>query len=113
MLRSAGFAIDEAVDAAAGFERIAARAPELILLDVRLRDMSGSEMLRRLRIDPRTLMIPVVHVSATCVESSDIDASLDGAADGYLTLPVDAVELVATVRAVLRARHADETAHQF
>jgi PAS domain S-box-containing protein len=113
MLRSAGFATDEAIDAAAGFERIAARAPELILLDVHLRDMSGSEMLRRLRIDPRTLMIPVVHVSATCVESRDIDGALEVAADGYLTLPVDAVELVATVRAVLRARHAEETAHQF
>ncbi|MGZ3425755.1 MAG: hybrid sensor histidine kinase/response regulator, partial [Polyangia bacterium] len=113
MLRSAGFVIDEAGSAAAGFERIAARPPDLVLVDVHLRDMSGSEMLRRLRLDPRTLMIPVVHVSATYVGSHDIGAALDGGADGYLTLPVDAVELIATVRAVLRARHAEETAHHF
>ncbi|MCU1278630.1 MAG: phoR 3 [bacterium] len=113
MLRSAGFGVEEAASAAAGFESIAARAPDLILLDVNLPDMNGEEMLRRLRIDPRTIVIPVVHVSATYVGSHDIGTALDCGADGYLTLPVDAVELIATVRAVLRARHAEETAHQF
>jgi PAS domain S-box-containing protein len=113
MLRSAGFVIEEADSATAGFTQIAARTPDLILLDVHLPDMSGSEMLRRLRLDPRTLMVPVVHVSATYVGSRDIGAALDSGADGYLTLPVDAVELIATVRAVLRARQAEETAHQF
>ena len=113
MLRHSGFATEAAESAEVGLERIAARPPDLILLDVHLPDMSGSEMLRRLRLDPRTIMIPVVYVSATYVGSHDIGAALDSGADGYLTLPVDAVELIATVRAVLRARHAEETAHQF
>jgi PAS domain S-box-containing protein len=113
MLRAAGFLIDEATSAEHGFERIARRRPDLILLDVNLPDMSGTEMLRRLRVNPQTLMIPIVHVSATYVGSHDIGAALDSGADGYLTLPVDAVELIATVRAVLRARHAEEAAHQF
>ena len=113
MLRAAGFLVDEAVTAAEGFERLAKHPPNLVLLDVNLPDMSGTEMLRRLRINPQTLMIPVVHVSATYVGSHDIGAALDSGADGYLTLPVDAVELIATVRAVLRARHAEEAAHQF
>jgi PAS domain S-box-containing protein len=113
MLRSAGFLVEESTSAEAGFERIARRLPDLILLDVNLPDMSGSEMLRRLRVNPATLTVPIVHVSATYVGSHDIGAALDSGADGYLTLPVDAVELIATVRAVLRARHAEEAAHQF
>ncbi|HEX6837654.1 MAG TPA: response regulator, partial [Polyangia bacterium] len=113
MLRVSGFLVDEATSAEEGFERLTRRQPDLILLDVNLPDMSGSEMLRRLRVSPQTLTIPVVHVSATYVGSHDIGAALDSGADGYLTLPVDAVELIATVRAVLRARHAEEAAHQF
>ncbi len=113
MLRAAGFVVEEAPSAEDGFERIAQRLPDLVLLDVNLPDMSGTEMLRRLRVNPQTIMVPVVHVSATYVGSHDIGAALDSGADGYLTLPVDAVELIATVRAVLRARHAEEAAHQF
>jgi len=113
MLRAAGFAADEAGSAAEAFVGIGERPPDLILLDLDLPDMSGPEMLRRLRLGPQTLMIPVVHVSATYVASHDIGAALDSGADGYLTLPVDAVELIATVRAVLRARRAEEAAHQF
>jgi PAS domain S-box-containing protein len=113
MLRAAGFLVEEATSAEAGFERLGRRLPDLILLDVNLPDMSGSEMLRRLRVNPATLTVPIVHVSATYVGSHDIGAALDSGADGYLTLPVDAVELIATVRAVLRARHAEEAAHQF
>jgi PAS domain S-box-containing protein len=113
MLRAAGFTVEEAETAEAGFARLAVHPPDLILLDVHLPDMSGREMVRRLRMNPATLMVPVVHVSATYVGAQDIGAALDSGADGYLTLPVDAVELVATVRAVLRARHAEDAAHQF
>src|SRR5690242_4805080 len=87
--------------------------PDLAPLAVSLPDMSGTEMLRRMRVAPQTIMVPVVHASATYVESRDIGHALDSGADGYLTLPVDGVELIATVRAVLRARHAEEAAHQF
>ena len=113
MLRVAGFTVEESQTAKDGLARTAARAPDLILLDVDLPDMSGKEMLRRLRTTPATSMIPVVHVSAHFVGAQDVGSALDSGADGYLTMPVDAVELVATVRAVLRARHAEEAAHQF
>jgi PAS domain S-box-containing protein len=113
ILRAAGFAVAEAVTAAEALGRVAARLPDLVLLDVALPDLSGRDVLRQLRSNPVTAMLPIVHVSATYVESSDISAALDSGADGYLRLPVDAVELIATVRAVLRARHAEEAAHHF
>ncbi|HEY2747817.1 MAG TPA: response regulator, partial [Polyangia bacterium] len=113
MLRSAEFSVAEAASAGEGFARLGERLPDLILLDVDLPDLDGDEVLRRLRLAPPTLTIPVVHISATYVASHDIGAALDSGADGYLTLPVDAVELVATVRAVLRARRAEDAAHQF
>ncbi len=113
MLRAAEFSVDEAISAADGFQRIAARVPDLILVDADLPELGGAGMLRELRLGPQTLTIPVVHISAAYVASHDIGAALDSGADGYLTLPVDAVELVATVRAVLRARRAEEAAHQF
>src|SRR5205823_13538559 len=59
------------------------------------------------------LTLPVVHLSSTYGLARDVGSALDSGADGYLTLPVDAVELVATVRAILRARHAEDAAHQF
>jgi PAS domain S-box-containing protein len=111
MLRSARFTVDDAVSAAGAFDRMTQRPPDLILLDLNLPDMTGHEMLRRLRSHPATSTIPVVHLAASY--SRDVPATLDMGAEGYLTLPVDAVELIATVRAVLRARRAEEAAHQF
>ena len=113
MLREAGFTVDEAPQRGRRLRAHRRATPDLILLDVDLPDMSGAELLRRLRAMPPTLAVPIVHVSATYVASHDIGAALDSGADGYLTLPVDAVELVATVRAVMRARRAEEAAHQF
>ena len=52
-------------------------------------------------------------MSATNLAPPEVGTALDSGADGYLTLPVDAVELTATVRAVLRARRAEDAAHQF
>ncbi|HEX9104316.1 MAG TPA: response regulator, partial [Polyangia bacterium] len=76
MLRASGFLVAEAASAEEGFARIAERSPELILLDADLPDLGGSEMLRRLRVNPQTLMIPVVHVSSAYVDADDIGAAL-------------------------------------
>ena len=113
MLRASGFTVDEATSAAEGLACIGERAPDLVLLDADLPDLPGDELMRQLRINPQTLAVPIVHISSAYVASHEIGTALDSGADGYLTLPVDAVELIATVRAVMRARRAEEAAHQF
>jgi serine phosphatase RsbU (regulator of sigma subunit) len=64
--------------------------------------MSGFDVCERVKGDPRTAAIPVIHISATAIEVEDRTTGLDRGADGYLVEPVDPGELVATVEAALR-----------
>ena len=73
--------------------------PELVTLDVRLPDINGFEVCRRIKSDPATRDIPVIHISASFTTPDAKAEGLDGGADGYLTHPVDPNELLATLRA--------------
>jgi DNA-binding response OmpR family regulator/serine phosphatase RsbU (regulator of sigma subunit) len=84
---------------------------ELVLLDVNLPDMSGFEVCRLIKSNPRTAAIPVIQVSATAVEVADRAHGLTQGADAYLVEPSEPAELLATVTAALRysrARHRAE-----
>jgi CheY-like chemotaxis protein len=83
--------------------RRAAEQPDLILLDVRLPDLDGFEVCLRLRSDPATAAIPVLHLSAHFTEDADVARGLRHA-DGYLRKPLKPAELVAKVRELLAAR---------
>lgn len=107
VLRRAGFEVVEAATAADALARVAER-PDLVILDVNLPDMSGYDVCRRLKSDPTTATIPVLHVSATFVQTEDRVFGLESGADGYLTDVVSPLELIATVNALLRARRAEE-----
>jgi signal transduction histidine kinase/CheY-like chemotaxis protein len=89
---------------------LAQKRPSLIILDIQLPDTTGYEVCRALKNAPETSSIPVLHTSATFTDSSDRTAGLEGGADGYLTQPIDAEELVATVKALLRVRTAELSA---
>lgn len=106
-LRSAGF---EVAEGSTGGEALALAAdrPDLILLDVQLPDVDGFEVCRRLKDDPETLLIPVLHLSATFLDAESQVKGLESGADGYLTYPLEPPVLVATIRAHLRARKAEE-----
>lgn len=75
--------------------------PDLILLDLMLPGMSGSELCRRLRREPLTEKTPIIMVTAKTAETDKI-AGLDLGADDYITKPFSVKEVVARVRAVLR-----------
>ncbi len=108
MLQRAGFEVVEADTGQAALELLAARKPRLVVLDVNLPDIDGFELCRRVKEDPCTASTVVLQVSATYVEHSDTVRALDGGADASLVEPIDATVLVATVRALLRARQAED-----
>lgn len=110
ILRRAGYEVKHAETGAEGL-RMAAELPSLIVLDVKLPDVSGFEVCRRIKEDPATAAIPVLHLSTTFVEMEDRVYGLEGGADGYLTDVLEPIELIATVKALLRARRAEEAAH--
>ena len=106
ILRSAGFAV---VEATTGAEALAAAEGDigLIVLDINLPDIDGLEVCRRLRARTNTAYLPIIHLTATFVAHDDMEQGLSAGGDSYLTHPVDPPVLIATVRALLFARHAD------
>jgi PAS domain S-box-containing protein len=107
VLRAAGFDVTEGTTGQQALEFVA-RGTDLLLLDVNLPDIHGFDVCRRLRQDPRTTRLPVIHVSATFVKEINKAEGLDAGGDGYLTHPVEPPVLVATVNAFLRARRAED-----
>jgi signal transduction histidine kinase len=76
-------------------------------MDVRLPDGNGRELCARIKADPAMARILVLQTSASHVDSKHRVASLDAGADGYLVEPMEAEELLANVRALLRLRQAE------
>ncbi len=106
MLKHAGFQV---LDAATGAEALLgiAERPDVVVLDVKLPDTTGYEICRRIKADPATASIAVLLTSATFVSTERKVEGLEIGADGYLTQPFEQIELVATVKALLRLKHAE------
>jgi len=108
VLRKAGFQVLEAGTGRAALAMMEA-APDLVVLDVNLPDISGIEVCRKIKSNPSTARTPVLQISATFVSTEARVAGLEGGADAYLVQPIAPDELTATVRALLRIRRADES----
>ena len=108
-LKEGGYQVMEAATGADAL-RLADEGPDLITLDVRLPDMDGFEICRRLKANPRTAHIPVLHISATFVDTEYRVRGLETGADGYLAEPISRDELLATVGALLRLKQAERAA---
>jgi two-component system cell cycle response regulator DivK len=98
VLVATGYRTLEATTGAQAIEVAAEHAPDLVLMDVQLPDLDGVEALKRLRADERTASIPVLAVTAQAMHG-DRERFLAAGFDGYLSKPVDVVELLGTVRA--------------
>lgn len=98
-----GFRLHEAATGRDGFIEIKARNPDLILLDLGLPDLDGTEMIRQVR---EWTQIPIIVLSARDQEQAKV-AALDLGADDYVTKPFGVNELLARMRAALR--HASRT----
>jgi light-regulated signal transduction histidine kinase (bacteriophytochrome) len=108
ILQRAGYVVKEAETGKAALLMAAQEQPDLVLLDVKLPDMDGFEVCRQLKTNPATASILVVQMSAAFVEKTDLVRGLEGGADGYLTEPIQPEELLATVKAFIRLRLAEE-----
>lgn len=107
-LTRAGFEVIEAASGGEALRLVRERNPRLVVLDVHMPDIDGFEVCRRVKADPSTASVLVLQVSATYVRDEDTVRALEGGADASLTEPLDPPVLVATVRALLRARQAED-----
>ena len=96
-----GYDIIEAVDGRQAAEKLALNSPDLILMDWMLPDVSGLELVRRIKRDEVTREIPVIMLTAKTDERDKVEG-LDSGADDYITKPFSVKELSARIRAVLR-----------
>jgi DNA-binding response OmpR family regulator len=103
-----GFAVELLSNGAAALERLAQTPPDLVVLDVMLPELSGFEVLRRIRA---TSAIPVIMLTARG-EEVDRVVGLEMGADDYLPKPFSPRELVARIKAVLRRSSSDAGAAQ-
>lgn len=97
-LEDEGYSVTEAANGRDGLERFAAESPDLVLLDLRLPDMSGFDVCRALRASS---IVPVIIITAQ-TDTVDMVAGLEAGADDYVTKPVVPKELAARIRALLR-----------
>jgi two-component system cell cycle response regulator DivK len=97
VLAANGFTTLEATTGARAVELAREHSPELVLLDIRLPDIDGVEVLRRLRADGRTASITILALTAQAM-AGDRERFLAFGFDGYLPKPVNIVEIVDIVR---------------
>ena len=104
LLRKEGFEVDVAGDGPTALQSFESEGADIVLLDLMLPGMSGTDVCKRLRM---TSSVPVIMVTA---RDSEIDkvVGLELGADDYVTKPYSARELIARIRAVLRRGNGEE-----
>ena len=100
-LRREGFRVLTAATGAEALELASTKSPALVLLDLMLPDIQGTEVCRRLRQDPELKKLPIVMLTAMDQESERV-VGFEVGADDYVTKPFSVRELVLRVRAILR-----------
>ena len=107
-LQREGYRTRVALTGSAALEATTAEPkPDLVLLDLMLPDLPGTEVCRRLRADARTKSIPVIMLTAKA-EEIDRVVGFEVGADDYVTKPYSVREVLLRVRAILRRAAADE-----
>jgi two-component system response regulator RegX3 len=105
-LRREGFEVDTAGDGETALERARAATFDLVVLDVMLPGISGTDVCRTLRAESD---LPILMLTARDAEV-DVVVGLEVGADDYVTKPFSVAELVSRVRAILRRRELDRAA---
>jgi two-component system, cell cycle response regulator DivK len=101
VLRHGGFRTIEAGTGGDGISLAAEHRPDVVLMDIRLPDMDGTEALRRLKVDERTAGIPVVALTSFAMKG-DRERFLADGFDDYLEKPISVRTFAEQVRSMLR-----------
>lgn len=100
-LEDEGYDVRQAPNGTDGLGQFRRSTPDLVLLDLRLPDMSGFDVCRALRAES---IVPIIMITAQ-TDTHDMVAGLEAGADDYVTKPVVPKELAARIRALLRRVH--------
>ena len=108
LLTKEGFSIETARDGKEALEQFAKTNPDLILLDLMLPEISGTEVCRQIRLKSQ---VPIIMLTAKDTEVDKV-VGLELGADDYVVKPYSKAELVARIKAVLRRKGSDSTNEQ-
>lgn len=100
LMRREGYEVEVAGDGQAALDAVAARAPDLVILDVMLPRLNGFDVCRRLRADPRAAGVKILMLTAKG-RDAEMEKGLGLGADAYVTKPFSTRDLVARVHALL------------
>jgi two-component system alkaline phosphatase synthesis response regulator PhoP len=103
-LESLPVQIITATDGVDALEKVSEHKPDLILLDVMMPRMSGFQVCKRLKSDPKTRDIQILMVTALN-ELGDIEQANECGTDDFVSKPVNKLELLTRVKSLLRVRH--------
>jgi DNA-binding response OmpR family regulator len=107
-LEARGYEVDVAYNGSEGLALAKLNKPDLIILDVMMPRMDGTEVRKRLKAEPETKGIPIIHLTAVGDFDKQHDALADGVVD-YIVKPFTPSDLADRVAAVLDPRKADRT----
>src|SRR4030067_3592464 len=111
MMRISGYQVIKSYTSASALALISKEKPAAVVLDIMMPDLSGLEVLKRMRNQPDLADIPVVVVSARSL-ISDIKHGLDAGASVYLTKPVAFMDLKAAVENTIRSAEEKRTGRE-
>lgn len=107
ILQRAGFESIEADSGYSALELINKYLPDCVVLDINLPDINGFEVCKKIRENPKTASIPVIHVSSTYVKIEDRETAYEGGADAYFVHPVDPREFILAIKSLIRIRETE------
>jgi diguanylate cyclase (GGDEF)-like protein len=113
VLTSAGYDVISAINGEQTLQMVEEHHPDLMLLDVVLPDIAGTEICRRIKADPRTADIFIILLSGMRTSSDEQSQGMEGGADGYIARPIANRELLARIQAYLRVKIAEQRLREY
>jgi len=113
LLESAGYEVLSAINGEQTLQLVEEHHPDMMLLDVVLPDIEGTEICRRLKADARTADIFIIILSGSRTGSDEQSQAMEDGADGYIARPVTNRELLARVQSYLRIKTAEQRTKEY